>query len=161
MKKSPWVVGILLALFLLGTAGCVPGISQEQADRLQYQIDALKGSIYATQQEAASIKNSLSTVQEQTKQIQSQVQDIVKKNAETQTVTAPAYIYPSYLSSSPWYPYRPYSYYYPSSYYYPRPWPVPGPFPLAPPPVPPPWPPPFPLTGGSMEPTTYITSTGW
>jgi type VI protein secretion system component VasK len=123
MKKSPWVVAILLILVLLAAAGCVPGISREQADRLQYQIDALKSSIYATQQEAASIKNSISIVQEQTKELQSQVQDIVRKNAETTTVAAPVYVSPYYLNSYPWYS-RSYN-------YYPRPWP--RPFPPVPP----------------------------
>jgi hypothetical protein len=119
MKKSPWVVGMLLILVLLAAVGCVPGISREQADRLQYQIDALKSSIYANQQEAASIKNSLSMVQEQTKELQSQVQDIVKKNAEITTIATPVYISPYYLNSYPWYS-RSYN-------YYPRPWPRPFP----------------------------------
>jgi hypothetical protein len=70
MKRFVLLAGILLVLILISALDCAPynyNSNREQIDRLQaeHEVDVLRNSLYLTQQELASTKNSLYEAQEQ------------------------------------------------------------------------------------------------
>jgi outer membrane lipoprotein-sorting protein len=100
MKRAVLFITVVLALVLLGTAGCVSSGTDQQLVRIEAQVQTLTASLSSMQQE--------------------KVQEAAQTSTPTYTVTIPA---PIYVVPNTYYPR-----YYPNYYYPPSPRPPYPPF---------------------------------
>ncbi len=89
MYRYVSLFGVLLAIVIMtGSAvSCAPAAQNQELYRLQAEVETLKTSLSATQQELASTKRSLSEALEQQKFIQYQVQEEMKTASEVEAKT--------------------------------------------------------------------------
>jgi hypothetical protein len=128
VRKYVLIIVPLLLLVLGSTLSCASAGNAEQLNKLQVQVDALNNSLYSTQQQLAETRQALSDAQEQTRQLQNQLQ-------QSSTPSYSTNAYPQYPDTSVtvisqpycWLPYAP-DY---RRFHRPQPWP-PGPNPWPP-----------------------------